>query len=278
MMNLTTFASKEFNEHLKVLDNKARFNGERIASGLGNTPNCQHYIITGNEGVGQSEAVDEIYQRIGRVTGLEEYVVSDAALMFDSSAGFENSLRNICKENILLHIRNADQLSMRGYANPKDGMEALYDMIPGMTNSIVVLSGKRNVLLELVNGHERAKALFTYMFHFDDLTPDALFQFMMDYANSQNYQFDPSAEPALKDYLTISYRQRGANFRNKYFVQDIFERLIVPKMSERVMKAYVPGLAIDLCTIMPEDLPVMEQPNSEDAINKLKSLVGLESI
>lgn len=278
MMNLTTFASDEFREHLKVLDNKARFNSERIASGLGNTPNCQHYIISGNDGAGQSEAVDEIFQRIGHVTGLEEYIVSDAALMFDPHAGFENSLRNICKNNVLLHIQNADQLSMKGYANPKNGMEDLCDMMSGITNSIVVLTGKRNVLLELVNGHERAKALFTYIFHFDDLTPDALYQYMMDYANSQNYQFDPSAEPALKDYLTINYKQRGAYFRNKYFVQDIFERLIVPKMSERVMKAYVPGLPMDLCTIMPEDLPVMKQPNSEDAINKLKSLVGLESI
>lgn len=277
-MNLTTFAPDDFQKHLSVLDNKVRFNGARIASGLGNIPNCQHYIISGNDGVGKSDAVDEIYNKISNVTGLEEYIRCDAAIMFDPNMGFENSLRNLCKNNIMLHITNADQLNLKGYTNPKNGMEELCDMMSGMTNSIVVLTGKNHALQELVNGLESAKAYFTNFFHFDDLKPDALYQCMMDYANSQNYQFDPSAEPALEEYLTINYKLRGSNFRNKYFVQDIFERLIVPKMSERVMKSYVPGNLVDFCTIMPEDLPVMTQPDSEEAINKLKSLVGLESI
>lgn len=278
MMNLSFSAPEAFKEHLTVLDNKAKFNMARLASGLGNTPICQHYVLTGNEGVGKSEAVQEIYNRMAGPFGLVDCVVRDAAFLFNTNLGFEESMSQLCRDNILLHIMNAEQLSMRGYANPKTGIEDLCNMMAGMANSVVVLSGKRNMLLELVNGHEKAKNLFTNVFHFDDMTPDALYQYMMDYVNSKNFEFDPSAEPVLKNYLEFSYRLRGSNFRNCYFLQDIFESEIVPKMSERVMRQDVPEDQKDLCTILPEDLPEVSQPDSEEAIAKLKSLVGLENV
>ena len=278
MIDLTTFAPEAFKEHLTVLDDKAKFNMARLTSGLGHTPICQHYVLTGNEGVGKNEAVKEIYNRIAGPFGLVDCVVRDAAFLFNTNLGFEESMSQLCRDNILLHIMNAEQLSMRGYANPKTGIEDLCNMMAGMANSVVVLSGKHNMLLELVNGHEKAKNLFTNVFHFDDMTPDALYQYMMDYVNSKNFQFDPSAEPVLKNYLELRYRLRGSNFRNYYFLQDIFEREIVPKMSERVMKQDLPQEQMDLCTIMPEDLPEVSQPDSEEAIAKLKSLVGLENV
>ena len=44
------------------------------------------------------------------------------------------------------------------------------------------------------------------------------------------------------------------------------------------MKQDLPPEQMDLCTIMPEDLPVFQQPDTEAAINRLKSLVGLEHV
>ena len=151
-------------------------------------------------------------------------------------------------------------------------------MMSEKSNILVVLTGKRSQLLELVKGNEQARSCFSNIFHFDDLTPDALFQYMVEYVNSKNYLFDPDAETAFKEYLEFSYKLRGANFRNIYFLQDIFEKEILPKMSERVMKQNLPPEQMDLCTIMPEDLPVFQQPDTESAINRLKSLVGLEHV
>ena len=90
--------------------------------------------------------------------------------------------------------------------------------------------------------------------------------------------FDPSAETALKDYLNYAYKIRGANFRNIYFLHDLFNKEIVPRMSERVMKQNLPPEQMDLCTIMPEDLPEIQLPSTEEAVSKLESLVGLEMV
>lgn len=278
MINLTKFAPDDFKEHLIVLDNKAKFNRARKRCELGTTTSHQHYIITGNDGTGKDDAVKEIYERMADISEFRECVTKDAAEMFDATSGFESSLPEACESNILLHIRNAEQLRMRGSANPKTGIDELCNIIPRLTNSIIILTGKDSQLLEMVKGHEKARALFSYVFQFDDLTPEALFQYMVEYVNDKNYMFDPAAEPIMEDYLKFAYKTRGANFRNAYFLQELFEKEIVPKMSERVMRQNLPEDEMDLCTIMPEDLPEITQPNTEEAVNKLKSLIGLDNI
>lgn len=278
MMNLITFAPEEFKEHLTVLDNKAKFNSARLRCELGSMTFRQHYVITGNEGVGKGDAVQEIYQRMVGVSGLTSCVDLDALSMFDANDGFESALTEVGRYNLLIHINNAEQLSLRGNINPKTGIEQLCNKMSEMNNCIVVLTGKHKQLLELVKGHEKARELFSYVFHFNDLTPEAMFEYMQDYINSKNYLFDPSAETAIKDYIKLTYKMRGSNFRNIYFLQDLFEKEIVPRMSERVVRLNLPPEQQDLCTIQSEDLPVFKQPDTEEAINKLKSLVGLENV
>lgn len=278
MTNLTRFAPKEFVEHLKALDNTVKFNIARQRCELGISTNHQHYVIMGNDGVGKGDAVKEIYLRIDDVFGLRELVEMDAASMFEINEGFEGSMHEACKDNILLHIKNAEKLGMKGNNNPTSGIDSLCNRMPRMNNSIVVLTGRRMKLLELVKGHEKAREWFSYMFHFDDLSPEAMYQYMVEYVNSKNYMLDPSAEIALKDYLFQTYKLRGSNFRNIYFLHDIFDKEIIPKMSERVMKQDLPIEQLDLCTIMPEDLPGVKNTNADEAIAKLESLIGLDEI
>jgi len=277
-MNLTVFAPDDFKEHLKTLDNKDKFSSARVHCGLGFSTSHQHYVLTGNEGVGISDAVQEIYQRLMGISGIKSCVTEDAISMFDVNDGFSSAMSDACNDNTLLHIKHAERLNMRANVNPKTGIEELCDRMPKMKNSVVILSGKRSQLLELVKGHENAKEWFTYMFHFDDLTPEAMFQYMVEFVNSKNYMFDPDTEPVLKNYLNFIYKLRGSNFRNVSFLQEIFDQEIVPRMSERVMKQDLPPEEQNLCTIMPEDIPEVRHPNTEEAISKLESLVGLDEI
>lgn len=278
MMNLTTFAPKEFKEHLTVLDNRAKFNSARLQCELGLISHFQHYVLIGNDGVGKSDAVQEIYQRMAGISGLVDCITKDAAEMYEPNVGFENTMHEACQDNILLYVKNAEYLDMRSNANPKTGIEELCNMMNLMKNSVVVLSGKRGRLLEIIKGYEKAREYFSIVFHFDDLTPEAMLQYMMDYVNSRNYLFDPSAETAFLDYLNVKYKMRGANFRNVYFLQGVLEDEILPRMSERIIRQNLPPEQVDLCTILPEDLPEIKQPDMDEAVNKLKSLVGLENV
>ena len=278
MMNLTTFAPDDFKEHLRALDNKEKFNRARIHCELGATTDHQHYVITGNDGVGKEDAVTDIFKRVASISELERCVTKDATSMFDANDGYGGSFGEIQDDKILLHIKHAEQLATRGNINPRTGIEELCNWMSKKSNILVVLTGKRSQLLELVKGNDQAHAYFSYIFHFDDLKPDALLQYMMEYVNCRNYLFDPDAENTFKDYLEFSYKMRGANFRNIYFLQDIFEKEIFPKMSERVMKQDLPPEQMDLCTIMPEDIPEIKHTNTDEAIEKLEALVGLDEV
>lgn len=159
-MNLTVFAPNDFKEHLKVLENKAKFNSARLRCELGGSSNYQHYVLTGNEGVGKSDAVQEIIKRISGSSKSINYTTRDAIAMFDANDGFGSSMAEALSIDTVLHITNADRLGMRGNTNPNTGMEELCNCISNMRNIIVVLSGKRNRLMELVKGHEKAKEWF----------------------------------------------------------------------------------------------------------------------
>lgn len=277
-MNLLAYAPDDFKEHLRALDNMAKFNSARLRCELGFSATHQHYVLTGNEGVGISDAIQEIQERVKSIYQISEYAYFDAVAMYDFNEGYNTSMMDVCKNNTLICIGNAERLGMKGHTNNKTGMEELCSKMPNMTNSIVVLSGKNNQLVELVKGHEKAREWFPYVFHFDDLTPDALYQYMVEYVNSKNYMLDPSAEVALKDYLEHAYKLRGSNFRNTCLLEEIFDRCIVPKMSERVMKLNLPPEQLDLVTILAEDLPAINHTDTEKAIQKLKSLIGLDDI
>lgn len=277
-MNLIDFAPKEYKEHLKNLENKAKFASARRHCDLGISTHQQHYVLTGNEGVGKSEAVEELFQQLKEISGISNCITQDANSMYDFNDSFSSSISSACQEDTLLHIRNAELLSMKGNINPLSGIEELCSKMARTKNCVVVLSGSRNKLFGVINGNEKAKEYFQYFFHFDDLTPEAMFQYMLEYVNNRNYLFDPTAENALKDYLNQIYKLRGSNFRNIYFLQDVFESEIIPKMSERVIKKNLPMEQVDLCTIMAEDLPCIKQSNTEEAISKLEALVGLDEI
>ena len=98
-MELITFAPEDFKEHLSVLDNKAKFKSARQKCDLGFTTTLQHYVITGNDGVGKGDAVQEIYQRMADIAGLTNCVTEDAATMFDANTGFGEALSNACSNN-----------------------------------------------------------------------------------------------------------------------------------------------------------------------------------
>ena len=82
-MNLLAYAPDDFKEHLRALDNMAKFNSARLRCELGFSATHQHYVLTGNEGVGISDAIQEIQERVKSIYQISEYAYFDAVAMYD---------------------------------------------------------------------------------------------------------------------------------------------------------------------------------------------------
>ena len=192
-MRLLDYAPVEFREYLATLDNTIKFNKVRLRCELESESNSLassiflHYVLTGNEGTGIPEAINEIRQRLKSIYNITEFAHHDAASMYDFNEGFVSSMIEACKDDTVICIRNAERLGQRGHNNNKTGIEELCNRMANISNSIVILCGKRNQLLELVKGHEKARGWFQNIFHFEDLSPDVLFQCLVEYVNSRNY-------------------------------------------------------------------------------------------
>ena len=277
-MNLTSFAPADFKKHLEDLENTIRFNKARIVHGLGLSNILQHYVLTGNDGAGMDDAVSVIHKLVCENFNISEYEKVSAEELFDSTDGFESSLKDVCQSNKMLYITHADALSMKGNVGRNNGIEVLCEKMSSAKNCIVALSGRRNRLIELIKGNEKANELFANIFHFDDLTPECMMEYVMDYANEHNYVLAPETEEKLKVYLDGVYKQRGTNFKNTIYLNNLLDKEIIPKMARRIMSHRDKGEDTDLCIIMPEDLPELSVPDAREAMEKLNSLVGLDAI
>ena len=277
-MNLTSFAPADFKKHLEDLENTIRFNKARIVRGLGLSNMLQHYVLTGNDGAGMDDAVNAIYELVKEAFNISECEVKNAEELFDSTDGFESSLKDVCQSNKMLYITHADALSMKGNVGRNNGIEVLCEKMSSAKNCIVALSGRRNRLIELIKGNEKANELFANIFHFDDLTPDCMIEYVLDYATEHNYVLASDTEEKLKVYLDGVYKQRGTNFKNTIYLNNLLDKEIIPKMARRIMSHRDKGEDTDLCIIMPEDLPALSVPDAKEAMEKLNSLVGLDGI
>lgn len=278
------YAPVELREHLDTLDSTIGFCKARLRCELESDSSSlassalRHYVLTGNEGTGIPEAVDEIRQRLMSMYHVDKFAHYDAEQRYDYNEGFTSLMNEACNSNTVICIENAELLNQRGHINNNTGIDELCNSMVSLSNSVVILCGKRNQLMELVKGHEKAREWFRNIFHFEDLSPEVLFQCMIEYVNRRNYLLDPSTEAPLRDYINHAYQQRGSHFKNNAFFCDVFDKEIVPRISERVMKQNLPPEQMDLCTIMPEDLPPINHTDTHAAILKLKSLIGLDDI
>jgi hypothetical protein len=103
-MKLLDYAPVEFKEHLETLDNTIKFCKVRHQCELESDTDClpsstlQHYVMTGNEGVGIPEAISEIRQRLTSIYNITEYAYHDATSMYDFNEGFVSSMLDACKD------------------------------------------------------------------------------------------------------------------------------------------------------------------------------------
>lgn len=222
-MNLLEYAPTDFKEHLKALDDAIKFSEARERCGLGVMSSNQHYLLIGNEGVGKSDAVQEIFERLKHTSKIKELTTTDAVMMYDSTEGFESSISGVCQEDHLLYIKNGEQLGLRGNANTKSGIEELCKRMTKVENIVVVLSGKRNLFGTCRRPMIKQEGCLSMCSILPTLLQPVMYQYMVDYVNSKNYMLDITTEEPLKKYLAFLYKLRGSNFRNIYSLHEIFD-------------------------------------------------------
>ena len=273
-----TTMPKQFEEYLQLLEKKRVFK-EAVNENVGHTRHYG-YLLTGNKGTGKRSSAKKLFEALKAIDPeVSSWVEIPAAQLFEPSNGFA-SIDTTLSENrkSMIYISDAEDLSMKGLLS-QTGIEILATKLKTEPSVTVVLSGRRDELIQLVNSCQAAKETFIYKFHFDDFQPEALIDIAVEYAEEHGYRFTEGAMHELFNYFSYEYKMRGSEFDNIHMVHHVIDDMILPSLIRRMVHGdQVEGDREEATTITTDDIPKVRHRDPKQAIERLESLVGLENI
>lgn len=274
----TSTLPKQFEDYLQLLEKKRLFQ-VAVNKNVGHTRRYG-YLLTGNRGTGKRSAAKMLFEALKAIDPeVLSWTEVPAAQLFEPSNGFASINDTISENrNSMIYISDAEDLSMKGLLS-QTGIEILATKLKTEPSVTVVLSGRRDELIQLVNSCQSARDFFIHRFHFDDFKPDALTDIAVKYADEHGYRFTEGALHDLLNYFSYEYKMRGSEFGNVHLVHHAIDDMILPALIQRVVNNdKVKGDPKEATTITSDDIPKVRHRDPKQAIERLESLVGLENI
>ena len=272
-------------------------NKRRIELGLFNHLPPLHMVFTGNPGTGKTtvaELIGEIYYGMGVLSSGHLVEVDRSKLVGQYIGDTEKNTLNAIKSAAggVLFIDEAYNL----FTNEPDRRDFGHRVIETLltylsmekTNMIVILAGYTIEMEHLLQSNPGLKSRFSYIFHFNDYTPEQLMKIGGFVMKKEQYEITPEAEKKLTQYVINAYSNKDEHFGNGRFITRLLTTKIIPNVSDRLYKMDPASLTPkDLITITEADVPEVEERRKmlswdaaiiDDALEQLNELAGLEHV
>lgn len=272
-------------------------NRRRMELGLFNHMPPMHMVFTGNPGTGKTtvaELIGEIYYGMGVLSSGHLVEVDRSKLVGQFLGDTEKNTLNAIKSAAggVLFIDEAYNL----FTNDPDRRDFGHRVIETLltylsmeqTNMIVVLAGYTVEMEHLLQSNPGLKSRFSYLFHFNDYTPEQLMKIGGFVMKKEQYKITPEAEKKLTQYVINAYNNKDEHFGNGRFITRLLTTKIIPSVSDRLYKMPAESVtAQDLVTITEADIPEVEDRMKmrtwdsaiiDDALEQLDELAGLENV
>lgn len=272
-------------------------NRKRMALGLFNHMPPMHMVFTGNPGTGKTtvaELIGEIYYGMGVLSSGHLVEVDRSKLVGQFIGDTEKNTLNAIKSAAggVLFIDEAYNLFTNDPDRRDYGMRVIETLLTYLsmeqTNMIVILAGYTVEMEHLLQSNPGLKSRFSYIFHFNDYTPEQLMKIGGFVMKKEQYQITPEAEKKLAQYVIDAYNNKDEHFGNGRFITRLLTTKIIPAVSDRLYQLPADKITKDdLVTITEADVPevkghqkMLSWDNTiiNDAIEQLNELAGLENV
>ena len=272
-------------------------NRKRMELGLFNHMPPMHMVFTGNPGTGKTtvaELIGEIYHGMGVLSSGHLVEVDRSKLVGQFLGDTEKNTLNAIKSAAggVLFIDEAYNL----FTNDPDRRDFGHRVIETLltylsmeqTNMIVVLAGYTAEMEHLLQSNPGLKSRFSYVFHFNDYTPEQLLKIGSFVMKKEQYEITPEAEKKLSQYVINAYSNKDEHFGNGRFITRLLTTKIIPAVSDRLYKMADDSITQkDLVTITEADVPEVENRQKlltwdeaiiTNALDRLNELAGLSNV
>ena len=275
-------------EEVQEIVDFARVQKARKDKGLPVSSVSYHLVFTGRPGTGKTTVarlVAKIYKELGIVSKGE--IVECSAK--DLVAGYVGQTAIKTGEVIekalggVLFIDEAYTLvdkSGQGY-----GQEAIDTLLKEMEDHrddfAVIVAGYDDLMKGFIESNPGLKSRFNRYVHFDDYTPDEMYEIFSKLCEKNAYELDEESVDILKKYFAKLCDANDDTFANARTVRNVFESIIA-KQARRIAKKKNKTMEL-LSSITKEDVIecVGEEKDSEtieDVMKEFNALIGLETV
>lgn len=272
-------------------------NRRRMELGLFNHMPPMHMVFTGNPGTGKTtvaELIGEIYYGMGVLSSGHLVEVDRSKLVGQFLGDTEKNTLNAIKSAAggVLFIDEAYNLFTNDPDRRDFGHRVIETLLTHLsmeqTNMIVILAGYTIEMEHLLQSNPGLKSRFSYVFHFNDYTPEQLMKIGGFVMKKEQYKITPEAEKKLTQYVINAYNNKDEHFGNGRFITRLLTTKIIPSVSDRLYKMPSESVtAQDLVTITEADIPEVKDHLKmrtwdsaiiDDALEQLDELAGLENV
>ena len=272
-------------------------NRRRMELGLFNHMPPMHMVFTGNPGTGKTtvaELIGEIYHGMGVLSSGHLVEVDRSKLVGQFLGDTEKNTLNAIKSAAggVLFIDEAYNLFVNDPDRRDFGHRVIETLLTYLsmeqTNMIVILAGYTAEMEHLLQSNPGLKSRFSYVFRFNDYTPEQLLKIGRFVMKKEQYEITTEAEKKLTQYVINAYSNKDEHFGNGRFITRLLTTKIIPSVSDRLYKMPADSITrADLVTITEADIPDVESRQQlltwdetiiASALDRLDELVGLTNV
>ncbi len=260
-----------------------------------------HSVFTGNPGTGKTTVVKllgKIYQKKGLLSKGHVHEVDRADLIGEFIGQTAPKVKEALKEarGGILFIDEAYMLA-RSDEDKKDfGKEVIEVLVKEMSDGekdiAIMMAGYPKETMFMINSNPGLKSRIKYFFHFDDYTPDELFDIALYAANKRNVVLTDDAAELIRKTLTEAFRNRDHTFGNARFAYSLIDEGKMNMGLRLMQREDVKDLSNEeLSIITSEDIRKIESIKSKsvvkipidnellkEALDEMNALVGMNEI
>lgn len=142
---------------------------------------------------------------------------------------------------------------------------------------MLILAGYPLEMDRMIKSNKGLEGRVPNIIHFRDYTPDELLQIAQSYCKTHIYTLTDAAKKQLAITIEHAYGNRNRNFENARYINNLMEKEVLKRMGHRL--SGVENLTKEhLTTILPEDIPALNEIKGGEKYRKLKQMVGLAEL
>lgn len=264
----------------------------RQSMGLGDVKGgnfAYHFILTGNPGTGKTtvaRALGEVFEAMGVLPTGHVVEVDRSKLVGEYQGHTAAKVVAACKqaEGGVLFVDEAYALVNGGQGADNFGKEAVDTLLKRMEDDrgkyVVIAAGYDKEMQEFLRSNTGLRSRFTAIYHLEDYTADELAAIFASMATAQGYALGEGTLDKLTAFFAARCARKTSDFANGREARNLLVQ-VLREQSARLSRLGAAPDALQMCTLVPEDVPTaaaVSQETLQAAMEELQSMIGLQGV